>query len=297
MRKLFYGAAAAVCLGAAGPAMANGSMKDVVVVEPAPIWSGCYFGLNVGGASNGDNDIKNVKKSEHHYHYKDDAYKDYEEYKTKGKDAYHGEYGHYYWRDTKHYSFDDDDVSPFGGGHVGCNWESANFVYGIESDIGFGDDIDYLATIRGRLGAAWDRSMIYVTGGVAFAQFDKSFRFRHKHKEDDWSSDSYRGPGPHGDYTVNRYFDNENDETGWVLGLGWEYLIKQNMSFGLEGLYYSFDDDSGKHKFVDGIYDCEGCDGKGYYHKYKFDRDTDQDLFVIRARLSYHLRRAPEPLK
>lgn len=32
--------------------------------------------------------------------------------------------------------------------------------------------VDYLATIRGRLGYTWDRMMIYGTGGVAFTRVD-----------------------------------------------------------------------------------------------------------------------------
>ncbi len=51
MRKLLCGAAAAVCLGAAGPAMANGSLKDVEPVMPAPTWTGFYLGAGIGAGA------------------------------------------------------------------------------------------------------------------------------------------------------------------------------------------------------------------------------------------------------
>jgi opacity protein-like surface antigen len=50
-------------------------------------------------------------------------------------------------------------------------------------------------------------------------------------------------------------------ETGWVAGGGIEYMISGNVSAGIEGLYYSFDDNA--------------------------------DLTVLRARLTFHLDRSP----
>ncbi len=56
-----------------------------------------------------------------------------------------------------------------GGLHVGYNWQKpGGWVFGIEGDVSFADDIDYLATIRGRLGYAMDSTLIYATGGAAF---------------------------------------------------------------------------------------------------------------------------------
>ena len=280
MRKLLCGAAAAVCLGAAGPAMANGSMKDVVVVEPAPIWSGCYFGLNVGGAWMDDQNYSDLKRSYgfHESDY-DKAYKYHKDHKHDSG----------YWEDVTYHSFHDnlDDSGPFGGGHIGCNFERGAFIFGIESDIGVANDVDYLASVRGRIGtAAWSRSHLYLTGGVAFASFDRDFKLSYKHED----GETY--------YHYDRRHDEGDDETGWVLGAGWEYLIKDNMSFGLEGLYYWFDDDSSKYEWIEGYDGGSKCyDHCDHYHAYKFDRDIDNEVFVLRARLSYHIRRAPEPLK
>ncbi len=75
-----------------------------------------------------------------------------------------------------------DDVDGFLGGlQIGYNWQlSPNIVFGIEADItgtdmngtpaGFPFHIDYTGTLRGRLGYAFDRTMIYGTGGLAYAR-------------------------------------------------------------------------------------------------------------------------------
>ncbi len=79
-----------------------------------------------------------------------------------------------------------------GGGQVGCNYQApgSNWVFGIEGDADWqrwstgrvlavtvppfvaGDFFDissrWQASVRGRVGYAWDRWMLYVTGGAAF---------------------------------------------------------------------------------------------------------------------------------
>jgi outer membrane immunogenic protein len=77
------------------------------------------------------------------------------------------------------------DASGFaGGGQLGYNWQGMGnpLVFGIEADIqgtSLKDSatigavsaeakIPAFATIRGRIGYAWDRAMLYATGGIAF---------------------------------------------------------------------------------------------------------------------------------
>ncbi len=71
------------------------------------------------------------------------------------------------------------------GGTVGANYQSGAIVYGVEADgdwsnldgsVGacvFGATCetksDWLATVRGRMGYAWDRLLVYVTAGGAFS--------------------------------------------------------------------------------------------------------------------------------
>lgn len=144
--------------------------------------------------------------------------------------------------------FDDLDLNGFvGGGHAGYNWQLDGFgglgtglVLGIEGDVSFVDwddsennccsdsidgDVDLLASIRGRLGIAFDRVLVYGTGGVAFT--DASFE-------------------AHG-----TFFDDSDDfnDVGGVVGGGVEYAVWDNVSVGAEGLFYFFDDDQGAATF------------------------------------------------
>lgn len=121
------------------------------------------------------------------------------------------------WEDDD--DFADDSVF-IGGAHLGYNWQTPrNIVIGVEADLGFVEGIDYLATIRGRLGYSFGPALLYATGGVAFAEF-----------ENDLAADVL-------------------DETGWVAGGGLEYKIRDNWSLGAEGLYHSFEADDGFSDF------------------------------------------------
>ena len=106
----------------------------------------------------------------------------------------------------------DDDAKLIGGGHIGWNFQTpSSWVIGVEGDANFSDDFDYLASVRGRLGYAFGRTLVYGTGGVAFAGFADNIL---------------------------------DDETGWVAGGGVETKVRPNLSLGLEALYYNFDNAS-----------------------------------------------------
>lgn len=122
------------------------------------------------------------------------------------------------------YGFGDflaNDIDGFVGGlQVGYNWHFApNVVFGIEGDFtasdvngiafGFPYHIDYLATIRGRVGYTWDRTMLYGTGGVAFTRASLG--------------------GIHG------------TDTGYALGAGIEWAFAPGWSAKVEYLYYGFE--------------------------------------------------------
>lgn len=77
-----------------------------------------------------------------------------------------------------------------GGAHLGYNWQTSQFVFGLEGDLSGssysgsilsnindteGTRIGFEGSARGRVGVAWDRALIYGTGGVAFASIDSSF--------------------------------------------------------------------------------------------------------------------------
>ena len=44
-----------------------------------------------------------------------------------------------------------------GGGHIGYNLQGARILYGVEGDFDFGENIDFLGSIRAKLGWAGDR--------------------------------------------------------------------------------------------------------------------------------------------
>jgi outer membrane immunogenic protein len=120
------------------------------------------------------------------------------------------------------------------GGHLGFNQQFGRWVGGVEvslseGDVESGDDdglkteIDslFLATVR--LGYAFDRSLVYVKGGYASADV--------KLADEDVDLVSER-------------------QAGLTLGAGFEYALKNNLTFGLE--YNRVDLGSATHVAFDG---------------------------------------------
>jgi outer membrane immunogenic protein len=230
----------------------EGSMKDEPYAAPAAIWSGLYVGGNIGGLWNksGDSDL------------------------SKRHCKYWGEGGCETWGDwhsIKNIDFsEDDDTTLIGGVHIGYNWQRGSAVYGIEADADFGDGIDYLASVRARLGYAMDSLLLYATAGVAFVGLDD--------KKVDASFDGH----------VFHSFDVSGDnKVGAVVGLGAEYKLASNWSVGVEGLYYFFGDSNQEDVW------------EKYCKQIKFSHDDDNDMFVVRGRISYHFSddRYDAPLK
>jgi outer membrane immunogenic protein len=108
------------------------------------------------------------------------------------------------------------------GLHGGYNWQVQQIVLGIEGDVSFSNDANYLASIRGRLGfAPWDRLLLYGTAGAAFIGLDEPFAIQ----------SVTNGPS---------VFNRNRTETGFVVGGGGEYRVLPNTSLGAEGLFYDF---------------------------------------------------------
>lgn len=137
-------------LGLAGAAAAADlpTMKAPPPPPPPAVfnWTGFYVGAHVGGAWDGDNWLFSPAQTV----------------------------------TSNHAS------GVFGGGQVGFNYQISSFVLGAEADASAaglsssnlcpnpnftcGHSIDWLASLRARLGfTPMDRTMIYVTGGAAFA--------------------------------------------------------------------------------------------------------------------------------
>ncbi len=107
-----------------------------------------------------------------------------------------------------------------GGVQLGYNWQfSRNWVFGIETDIagtdmndsvgGVNAHVDYLGTARVRLGYSWDRTLLYATGGLAYARAAVL--------------------GVH------------DTDTGYALGAGIEWAFAPNWSAKVEYMFHGFD--------------------------------------------------------
>jgi outer membrane immunogenic protein len=130
------------------------------------------------------------------------------------------------------------------GGQVGCNYQpmGSNWVFGIEGDVDWhrwsrsnrlvgaqpfpfvADDVydfrsRWQASVRGRVGYAWDRWMLYATGGAAATNVEVGTNFI-----------------AIGIFPATVLSDSK---TVWgpTVGLGFEYAFWSNLSFGLEGRY------------------------------------------------------------
>jgi outer membrane immunogenic protein len=135
-----------------------------------------------------------------------------------------------------------------GGAHVGYNYQINQWVLGIEGSVdgtslsktvvATGTDLfgatalvtahsnsNIQGSIRGRLGVAWDRALLYATGGVAFAGFNSSIT--------DTSGFLTGIPGTSASFS--------NTRVGWTVGGGIEYAITNNWSVRGEYRYSNHD--------------------------------------------------------
>lgn len=220
-----------------GPQMA--AAADLPELEPFPeisrsFWEGFYAGVHLGGGSSSWSGIQ------------------------EGNDAVNfvGLVG-----DLKPKGF-------VGGGQIGFNAISGNFLFGVEADFSYTDwddryadpgdlndfitaDVDWLASIRGRLGYTFDRFMVYGTAGVAFV--DATFT----------AFDATSGVA--GSASFN--------DVGFVFGGGGAFALTESLSFGVDALYYDFGESIGTAALTP-----DSAPG---------DFTAFDDAFVVRAALNY----------
>jgi outer membrane immunogenic protein len=122
----------------------------------------------------------------------------------------------------------------FGGGTLGYNWQFAPWIFGLETDLAWGrirgaetdcgparnqicpTEEKAFGTARARAGVAvWDRTMLYVAGGLAYADI-------HAFKEQ------------------TAVTGGENWRAGWTIGTGLETMFAPHWSFKIEYLYATF---------------------------------------------------------
>ncbi|RYE49292.1 MAG: porin family protein [Hyphomicrobiales bacterium] len=92
-------------------------------------------------------------------------------------------------------------------------------IGGIDTvDVDAGTSLDWLATLRPRLGFVSDRFVVYATGGLAYGQTTSSINVS--------INDT-----PLFDPSIT------NDRFGWTVGAGIEYALADNITFKTEYLY------------------------------------------------------------
>jgi outer membrane immunogenic protein len=119
-----------------------------------------------------------------------------------------------------------------GGGTLGYNFQSGQIVWGIETDLSYADiggseacpvaqtcraSVDWLWTVRGRVGLDMNGWMPYITGGYAMADVSAG---------DDVGSGS-------------------RTASGWTIGGGLEVKLDRNWSLKGEYLYVDLDESFG----------------------------------------------------
>lgn len=215
MKKLaILAATAAMCV----PAAANAQIYD---------WNGIYAGVNVGQGTEADFDLGAVLEV------------------SPGTEFFPAPLAGGTFPTNRTFSGD----GTVGGVQGGYNWQYGSFVLGGEVDLqtsdisssisipnapggaannpdGFTDlsfGVDYFATARARAGIAFDRLLVYGTGGAAYGkvEFDRNYRVGAAEIRDSASS----------------------NRTGWVYGAGAEFALTDRIS--IRGEYSKVDLGSG----------------------------------------------------
>lgn len=122
-----------------------------------------------------------------------------------------------------------------GGLQGGYNYQFGMFLIGAEADIQYaavgnkggsfggryyaGNEDGYYGTIRARLGVAFDRALVFGTGGFAYGDIGGN-----------------RAYDPV--YGINR---DSGTNGGWTLGGGVEYAVMDNLTAKVEGMYVNLD--------------------------------------------------------
>src|SRR5664280_130891 len=195
--------AVAFSLGLAQAASAADMPVKAAPMAPPPVaynWTGFYVGVNGGGA-----------------------------------------WGHTDWQYTVALTTADHNTSGgVVGGTIGYNYQFPNnFVAGIEVDWDWANirgstvcpapafscesKIKDIGTARGRIGYAWDKLLVYGTGGVAWG---------------DVTIQTVNIAGAANPPSGTSTNGQTSTRAGWVGGVGVEYVIWQNVSAKAEWLYY-----------------------------------------------------------
>jgi outer membrane immunogenic protein len=215
---------ALACAAAVAPASAEGlldrrgSVKDVVDVAPGCAnFHGFYQGLHIGTG--------------------------FHDWSWNDRDA---------WADDFSGSVGSTDTNVIGGIQAGFNWQKGCTVFGLEADwswAGFGnskvhtaededDDelltvssqIEGFGTLRTRAGVVVDNLLLYVTGGLAFADIERRATLENDNDDEERET-----------------FNSSDTRLGWTAGFGAEWAFTDRISIKSEALWFRFEEDGTTH--------------------------------------------------
>ena len=205
----------------------------VVALAPAYSWTGFYIGGQAGVAFNND----------------------------AGDVNYNSNTGAFSTTAFSGGSSNSDDAAFIGGVHIGYDYQINNFLIGAVADInyidasststfsitsapgvvdnfGISQDINFVGTVRAKLGVTADRFAVYATGGLAYADTDTE----------------YFAPGTLA--ATNGFIptvNSDSNDVGYAVGAGVDYLVTPNLSLGLEYLYTDLGDSDTKITYTNGV--------------------------------------------
>ncbi len=229
-KLLLASAATALLTGAASAADLPRRAAPPPVFTPVPVftWTGAYFGINAGYAFDASSRTNNTFAVPFPYA----APGTVASFRNRSQDGFSG------------------------GGQIGYNWQltpGSGVVIGVEADAQYLDfgrnrnnafvsgavapgyyltdprglsSLDFFGTVRGRLGYAFDRTLVYGTGGFAY------------------------GSGS-ADRSFGGFAGNDSFRTGYAVGGGIEYALPTDsflnffrsnaVTLKVEGLYVNLD--------------------------------------------------------
>jgi outer membrane immunogenic protein len=150
-------------------------------------------------------------------------------------------------------------VADFNWANSKINVDYTDFPAGGAGTLAYTSELSWFGTARTRAGVIVDNLLLYVTGGLAFAQFDRTL--------------AYTQPG-------NRFASLTDDSwrLGFVVGVGTSWNLGNNWSLGTEILYMGFQKD-------DFTFTCTGC-GAGFNNN-AFRYEFNDSVWVTRMNLNY----------
>jgi outer membrane immunogenic protein len=247
MKRILLATASLLAIGSVAMAAdlpsAKGPPPAPIAYVPAFTWTGFYVGLNAGYSWN-NNDL------------------------TYGFQTFDWWTGDNIWTGYPR-SADVSSNGFTGGAQAGYNYQFGAFVVGVEADIQYVDGqktwnyansgtfttgpldgesyalgltaksgIDWLGTVRARVGYAADRFLIYATGGLAYGNSDSSATII--------GTTSGVTDHPFGTkyYFANWNGNNSDTKVGYAVGGGVEYAFTNNWTVRAEYLYYNLGSDT-----------------------------------------------------